>query len=85
VICAARPGKDACEGDSGGPLVLQYWRKSHDGETSPNDEVQIGVVSWGLGCAEPGHPGVYTRVSAYLDWIRRAMATPSNMLYVHLR
>lgn len=82
-ICAAAPGKDSCQvsdfkisgqcvvtldvnrtflvcfemnqGDSGGPLL--------------NNNVQIGIVSYGEGCADPNNPGVYVRVSQYLDWI----------------
>jgi secreted trypsin-like serine protease len=58
-LCAGTGGTDACQGDSGGPLVLRA------GEAP----VQVGVVSWGLGCGRPENPGVYMRVSAYADWI----------------
>ncbi|KAL5285031.1 TMPRSS6.2 family protein [Megaselia abdita] len=59
MICAGEEGRDSCQGDSGGPLHIK----------STNKYQQIGIVSWGLGCARPDKPGVYTRVSNYIQWI----------------
>ncbi|BCJ54057.1 trypsin [Actinoplanes sp. NBRC 14428] len=61
-ICAGRKGVDTCQGDSGGPMVRQVGARW----------VQVGIVSWGLGCARKGYPGVYTQVSAFRADIRAA-------------
>ncbi|XP_054158144.1 venom peptide isomerase heavy chain-like [Oppia nitens] len=63
-ICAGSEGKDACQGDSGGPLL----QMDRNGRAS-----QVGIVSEGHGCARKGFPGIYTRVEAFLGWIRDAM------------
>ena len=59
MLCAGEGGKDSCQGDSGGPIVIR----------NGNDHVLAGVVSFGYGCARPGIPGVYARVSAVTSWI----------------
>ncbi|XP_034446266.1 trypsin-3 [Hippoglossus hippoglossus] len=57
MLCAGsyRGGKDSCQGDSGGPLIC-------DGKF-------VGIVSWGISCAISYYPGVYTKVSNYVQWI----------------
>lgn len=62
MLCAKDEGQDSCQGDSGGPLVME----SDDGSVR-----QVGLVSWGFGCAHPDFPGVYTRVSSFYDWIEK--------------
>lgn len=59
MLCAgyAQGGIDSCQGDSGGPLVSTVTGK------------QIGVVSWGAGCAQPNAPGVYAKVNKVDEWI----------------
>lgn len=59
-ICAGVGDVDSCTGDSGGPLIA----RDENGAA-----VQVGVVSWGLGCARQDSPGVYVRIADYKDWI----------------
>lgn len=66
MLCASRPGKDACQGDSGGPLVCR------SNQANPNTTYVCGIVSFGINCAEPGFPGVYTKVSSFSAWIIQA-------------
>lgn len=85
MICAAAPGKDTCQvcdfislvlslgqhlfisngfskqGDSGGPMLVAG--------------VQVGITSFGIGCANPNFAGVYTRVTKYVSWIATTSAT----------
>ncbi|WP_318207395.1 serine protease [Streptomyces sp. SJL17-1] len=67
-ICAGytQGGVDTCQGDSGGPM----FRKDNAGAW-----IQVGIVSWGEGCARAGYPGVYTEVSTFASAIKSAAAT----------
>ncbi|XP_012523534.2 phenoloxidase-activating factor 2-like [Monomorium pharaonis] len=63
-MCAGgEAGKDACTGDGGSPLVC-----------SNNGPYQVvGLVTWGIGCAGAGVPGVYTNVNYFYSWIMQQM------------
>ncbi|CAH0712954.1 unnamed protein product, partial [Brenthis ino] len=59
-------GVDSCQGDSGGPLQVKI-ALPEIGEGTMH--FIIGVTSFGTGCGLPNQPGVYTRVSSFIDWI----------------
>ncbi len=51
MMCAGSVDADSCKGDSGGALF------------DVDHNLLVGVVSWGQGCAVPGYPGVFSRIS----------------------
>ncbi|MCK5829012.1 MAG: serine protease [Methylococcales bacterium] len=74
MLCAGVPSakQDTCQGDSGGPLIVfdsqtQSWR-------------QVGITSWGDGCARKGFYGVYTRVKKYASFISDNICSANEKL-----
>ena len=70
MLCAGKAsgGKDSCQGDSGGPLM----------DLSNNDAIQVGVVSWGEGCAQSGKFGVYVDGRRYANWEQQCIDKPKS-------
>ncbi|KAH1168453.1 neurotrypsin-like [Mauremys mutica] len=66
MICAGNLSEDkrvdSCQGDSGGPLHCQR---------STGHWVILGIISWGYGCGQKDSPGVYTKVSKFVPWIKK--------------
>jgi subtilisin-like proprotein convertase family protein len=68
-VCAGNwtsGGVDTCQGDSGGPM----FKRDALGEWT-----QVGITSWGIGCARPMNPGVYTEVRFFANDICSAAAS----------
>ncbi|MCR9772926.1 trypsin-like serine protease [Vibrio harveyi] len=66
-FCAGVPqgGIDSCQGDSGGPIVV-----NNNGVVT-----QLGIVSWGIGCARPGKYGVYSDIAALRSFVDGVLGT----------
>ncbi len=62
MFCARGQDKDSCQGDSGGP-AFEVRR----------EDALVGIVSFGIGCARPSFPGVYTEADNYIGWIRETI------------
>jgi secreted trypsin-like serine protease len=73
MFCAGRPegGADSCQGDSGGFIGAPAAEGTTPG--AKPGFVQLGIVSWGIGCARPQLFGVYTRIANYRGWIQEIM------------
>ncbi|XP_070185418.1 tryptase gamma-like [Littorina saxatilis] len=72
MFCAGgAAGHDACQGDSGGPFMCRM-------PNTTDQWYQAGIVSWGISCAIPNAPGIYTKLPLYIDWITETMKNNSS-------
>ncbi|XP_060804488.1 transmembrane protease serine 9-like [Amyelois transitella] len=72
-LCAGKlaGGVDSCQGDSGGPLQIKMPLPTDVTDSEGSMHFVIGIIPFGVGCAHPNLPGVYTRVSSFIDWIEQ--------------
>ncbi|XP_003244500.1 phenoloxidase-activating factor 2 isoform X2 [Acyrthosiphon pisum] len=71
-LCAGGiKGVDVCKGDGGGPLICAM--KGYQGKSKKY--IQVGIVSWGIGCGDENIPGVYSSVAANSQWINKELKT----------
>src|SRR5829696_7308278 len=72
-ICAgyAEGGVDTCQGDSGGPMV----KRAATGEWR-----EVGITSYGYGCARAGYPGVYAEVQAFSNVIKSRISASGTIV-----
>nr|XP_037273326.1 mite allergen Eur m 3-like [Rhipicephalus microplus] len=67
MYCAYKTATDSCQGDSGGPAMYRV--------SGGHRYVQVGIVSYGHGCARENVPGVYTRVDVFAPWLNKVVGS----------
>ena len=79
-FCAgdAQGNSDSCKGDSGGPFMRLEMKDKKKKWTV------AGIVSWGEGCAMNNTYGYYTRLTPFVDWIRRTTSLAAGKIYQRL-
>ncbi|XP_060858880.1 phenoloxidase-activating factor 2-like isoform X1 [Metopolophium dirhodum] len=74
-LCAGGiKGVDVCKGDGGGPLICAM--KGYQGKSKKY--MQVGIVSWGIGCGDENIPGVYSSVAVNSQWINKELKTMTS-------
>ena len=78
-MCAGgNDGEDSCRGDSGGGLFSNILEGKagveNDGRVKNDRWEVVGIVSYGSSRCGDGNPGIYTRVSQYIQWIKQTMS-----------
>ena len=71
-------GKDTCQGDSGGAIFIR------DNENGIENYIAVGLVSYGDKCGLPDKPGIYTRVSYFLNWINQNLAYSIKSMFLYI-